>query len=150
MLDSKEILRHLPSLRRYARALTGSQASGDAHVAATLEVAVADGSALEDAAEPRVAIYRLFSRIRNSLSINGMERIVEPVEPAERKLANITPLPRQVFLLTALEGFDESEAAQILDVDVATLRSLAEECGRELAAQIATDVLIIEDEALIA
>ena len=59
-------------------------------------------------------------------------------------------MPRQAFLLVALEGFPESDAARILDIDVVTLRSLIEESGRELAAEIATDVLIIEDETFIA
>ena len=59
-------------------------------------------------------------------------------------------MPRQAFLLVALEGFPEADAARILDVDVVTLRSLIEESGRELAAEIATDVLIIEDETFIA
>jgi CheY-like chemotaxis protein len=40
--------------------------------------------------------------------------------------------------------------ARILDVDAPTLLKLVEDAGRELAAQLATDVLIIEDEALIA
>jgi CheY-like chemotaxis protein len=50
----------------------------------------------------------------------------------------------------ALEGFSENDAAQVLDIDVATLREHVAESGRELAAEIATDVLIIEDELLIA
>ena len=50
----------------------------------------------------------------------------------------------------ALEGFSEEDAAYILDIDVPTLRKLVEESGRELAAEIATDVLIIEDETFIA
>ena len=70
--------------------------------------------------------------------------------PVERRLSHITPLPRQAFLLVALEGFSEADAAQILEIPVAELRSLVEESGRELAADIATDVLIIEDEAFIA
>jgi CheY-like chemotaxis protein len=70
--------------------------------------------------------------------------------PVEQRLGNITPLPRQAFLLVALEGFSEEDAAAILEVDVATLRHLVEQSGRELAAEIATDVLIIEDETLIA
>jgi CheY-like chemotaxis protein len=69
---------------------------------------------------------------------------------AERNLSQITPKPRQAFLLVSAEGFSEDNAARILDVDAPTLRQLLEESGRELAAQIATDVLIIEDEALIA
>jgi DNA-directed RNA polymerase specialized sigma24 family protein len=36
MSKAHAVAQHLPYLRRYARALTGSQASGDAYVAATL------------------------------------------------------------------------------------------------------------------
>jgi CheY-like chemotaxis protein len=49
-----------------------------------------------------------------------------------------------------MEGFSEHQAAYILDVRLHVLRQLVEEAGRELSIQIATDVLIIEDEALIA
>ena len=42
MPDSKAVAQYVPLLRRYARALTGSQASGDAYVAATLEALIAD------------------------------------------------------------------------------------------------------------
>jgi len=97
----------------------------------------------------RVALYRLFTKIWNSISLNGKTEAGQPL-PGERRLANITPMPRQAFLLVALEGFPEAEAARILDVDVVKLRSLIEESGRELAAEIATDVLIIEDETFIA
>src|SRR5258707_5550949 len=70
--------------------------------------------------------------------------------PPERRLSNITPLPRQVFLLLSLEGFAEEEVAFILGTDVAETRRLADAAGREMAAEIATDVLIIEDETFIA
>ncbi len=59
-------------------------------------------------------------------------------------------MPRQAFLLVALEGLSEDDAAKVLDIDVPKLRELVEESGRELAAEIATDVLIIEDETFIA
>jgi CheY-like chemotaxis protein len=55
-----------------------------------------------------------------------------------------------VFLLLSLEGFSEEEVAYILDIDIARVRALADEAGREMAADIATDVLIIEDETFIA
>ena len=42
MPNSSAVAQYLPFLRRYARALTGSQASGDAYVAATLEALIAD------------------------------------------------------------------------------------------------------------
>jgi CheY-like chemotaxis protein len=148
--NSTPVAQYLPFLRRYARALTGSQASGDAYVAATLEALIADRAVIEDARGPRVALYRLFTKIWNSLSINGMGGMPENSLPGEHKLANITPLPRQAFLLVALEGFSEPDAARVLDIDVMKLRGLVEESGRELAAEIATDVLIIEDDTFIA
>jgi DNA-directed RNA polymerase specialized sigma24 family protein len=148
--DSKTIAQYLPLLRRYARALTGDQSSGDAYVAATLEALIADPATIKGEGGPRVALYRLFTKIWNSISLNGSTEAGQTSLPGERKLASITPMPRQGFLLVALEGFPEADAARILDVDVVTLRSLIEESGRELAAEIATDVLIIEDETFIA
>jgi CheY-like chemotaxis protein len=140
----------LPYLRRYARALTGNQAAGDAYVAATLEAIIADRETLESQLVSRVGIYRFFTKIWNSVPINKVAEQANPGLPAERRLSQMTPLPRQAFLLVALEGFTENEAAQILDVDVPQLRNLIEDSGRELAADIATEVLIIEDEAFIA
>ena len=99
---------------------------------------------------PRVALYRLFTKIWNSVGVNGETSPADPDLPADARLASLTPKPRQAFLLVALEGFSEDDAARILDTDVVTLRSLVEESGRELAAEIATDVLIIEDETFIA
>jgi CheY-like chemotaxis protein len=137
-------------LRRYARALTGNQTSGDAYVSATLEALIEDPSVIDEAGGPRVALYRLFTKLWNSVGLNKEATAVDPDMPADMRLAGLTPKPRQAFLLVALEGFSEEDAARILEADVAALRSLVEESGRELAAEIATDVLIIEDETFIA
>jgi DNA-directed RNA polymerase specialized sigma24 family protein/CheY-like chemotaxis protein len=147
---SQTVTRHLPYLRRYARALTGSQAAGDAYVAATLEAIIADRATQERKLVSRAALYRFFTEIWNSVSLNGVPEPATKGLAFERRLTHITPLPRQAFLLVALEGFSEAEAAEVLAVSVADLRKLVEESGRELAADIATDVLIIEDEAFIA
>jgi DNA-directed RNA polymerase specialized sigma24 family protein len=147
---SQAVLQQLPFLRRYARALSGSQASGDAYVAATLESLIASPQILESGPSSRVALYRLFTKIWNSVSVNGKPEAGGTVLPPEQHLTQITPRPRQAFLLVALEGFSEEDAAAVLDCDLATLRALVEESGRELAAEIATDVLIIEDETFIA
>jgi DNA-directed RNA polymerase specialized sigma24 family protein len=48
MVNSAIVARELPRLRRYARALTGSQESGDAYVNATLEALVADPSEIRN------------------------------------------------------------------------------------------------------
>jgi DNA-directed RNA polymerase specialized sigma24 family protein len=148
---SKAIAPHLPYLRRFARALAGTQSAGDAYVAATLEVLIEDPSLFDTSLDPRVALYRTFVGLWNSLDINlKPEGLTGHVTAIDRKLESITPLPRQAFLLCAVEGFSPAEAAQILNVDVAKLDELIADAGREIAAQVATDVLIIEDEPMIA
>jgi DNA-directed RNA polymerase specialized sigma24 family protein/CheY-like chemotaxis protein len=150
MSRSQLVAEHLPLLRRYARALTGSQASGDAYVAAMLEALLQDPSLLEEKYGPRTGLFRLFTKIWNSVSLNDSAEAVPAQAASEQRLSNITPLARQAFLLLSLEGFSEEEVAHILATDVAKIRELTDTAGRELAAEIATDVLIIEDETFIA
>jgi CheY-like chemotaxis protein len=150
MLRSDAVAQHVPYLRRYARALTGNQSSGDAYVAAALEALVKEPSLVDVMENPRVALFRLFSAIWNSVEVNDTVDRVVNLASAERHLGQITAMPRQAFLLVSVEAFSEQDAATILDVDRQTLQGLVDEAGRELAAEIATDILIIEDEALIA
>jgi DNA-directed RNA polymerase specialized sigma24 family protein len=149
MPNSDAVSQHLPFMRRYARALAGRQSSGDAYVAAALEAVLADRGAIQGQ-DVRVGLYKVLTRIWNSVELNEVSDPADAQLPVERRLAQIGRLPRQAFLLVSLEGFSEAEAADILDTDVSNLRDLVKEAGRELAAEIATDVLIIEDEALIA
>jgi CheY-like chemotaxis protein len=130
--------------------LTGSQASGDAYVVSVLEALLEDSSIFDRKLSSRVALYKLFDSIWRSVGLN-----TQPVPaPAEadphRRIDALTPRSRCAFLLLAMERFDELETAQILGVDVNEVRSLIDEAGREIADQIATNVLIIEDEPLIA
>lgn len=138
----------IPALRRYARALTGDQSSGDTYVAATLEAIAEDPTILETATHPKVVLFRAFTDIWNSIRIN---RDQAPAQlAAERRLERMTPKPRQAFLLVSMEAFTEQQAAEVLGVTLPDLRKLVDESGRELASEIATDVLIIEDEPMIA
>ena len=148
---SNEIAPHLPYLRRFARALAGTQNAGDAYVAETLEVLIEDPSLLDNNLEPRVALYKTFLGLWNSVEVNlKPEFPADTGTPVDRKLESITPLPRQAFLLCAVEGFSVPEAARILGVDAEKVDELIDAAGREIAAQVATDVLIIEDEPMIA
>src|ERR1700751_1611015 len=107
MTAAQTVSKYLPFLRRYARALTGSQASGDAYVAATLEALVKDPDLLESSYPPRVTLFQLFSTIWNSLPANEtIDPATSPVAP-ERHLSQITAKPRQAFLLISVEGFPE-------------------------------------------
>jgi CheY-like chemotaxis protein/DNA-directed RNA polymerase specialized sigma24 family protein len=150
---SQEIAPHLPYLRRYARALTGSQASGDAHVTACLDALVADPSVigLEDGA--RVGLYRLFHAVWAGLTIDPVAEEAGPVAAGERtaqeRLAQITPEARQVLLLTTLEGFRPAEAAKVTGHRESEVLALVQEAVAEIDRQTATQVLIIEDEPLI-
>lgn len=150
MSRSQIVAEHLPLLRRYARALTGSQTSGDAYVAAMLEALLQDPGLLDEKHGPRAGLFRLFTQIWNSVSVNDNSDTPFTQVPSERRLSNITPLPRQAFLLLSLEGFPEEDVGFVLGKDAAEIRQLADTAGREMAAEIATDVLIIEDETFIA
>ncbi len=151
MSASHAVATYLPFLRRYARALTGSQSTGDAYVATCLEAVIEDPSILKGATSLRVGLYRLFSNIWNSISVNdASDHAAVKTLPGEQRLDQMSPRPRQAFLLVSLEGFSETAAAEVLDVDIPTLRKLIEQAGHELADEIATDVMIIEDEPIIA
>lgn len=151
MSISTKIAPHLPYLRRFARALTGSQEGGDAYVVELLEWFVADPQSFPAGQEPRIALYRSFLKIWNSVDLNHAISEVDSVREARRpNLESITPLPRQAFLLTSVEGFTTAQAAIVLDRPAQKVTELLQQAGREIAEQVATDVLIIEDEPLIA
>ena len=151
MSISQAIAPHLPYLRRFARALAGTQAAGDAYVAATLEVLIEDPSLFDTKLDPRVALFRTFTGLWNSVGVNLKPDIqTSALTPADRKLESITPLPRQAFLLSAVEGFSAPDIASILGIDEDEVMELIDQAGREIAAQVATDVLVIEDEPMIA
>jgi DNA-directed RNA polymerase specialized sigma24 family protein/CheY-like chemotaxis protein len=148
---SELIAPHLPYLRRFARALAGTQKAGDAYVAATLQVLAEDPSLFDTARDARIELYRTFLGLWNSVGINLKPEFVESgPNVVDRKLEQITPLPRQAFLLCSVEGFSTDEAASILNTTNSNVEALIDDAGREIAAQVATDVLIIEDEPMIA
>ena len=141
---------HLPYVRRYARALTGDQATGDNYVRVALEALAAGERQLSSEMTPRVALYHVFHAIWSSTGAqledtSGLERS----DDASSRLMRIAPRSRQAFLLTALEGFTPSEAAQILSADAHDVERLIGDAQAEIDAELATDVLIIEDEAII-
>jgi len=144
---------HLPYVRRYARALTGDQATGDHYVRVALEALAAGERSLDATLSPRVALYRIFHAIWGATGARLEPRTQEVEEAghaAGQRLMRIAPRSRQAFLLTAVEGFTPSEAALILDADFEDIEGLIAEAQTEIDAELATDVLIIEDEPVIA
>ena len=144
---------HLPYVRRYARALTGDQTTGDNYVRVALEALAAGERNLEPGLTPRVALYHVFHAIwcTSGAMLETPEDDGAPRQnDAAHRLLRIAPRSRQAFLLTALEGFTPSEAAQILDTDFEEVEELIAEAQAEIDAELATEVLIIEDEPVIA
>jgi len=153
MSISQAISSHIPYLRRFARALTGSQSGGDAYVLATLEAIVADPSELDESADLKAALYRVFLTVWGSMPVNGHVDQIEfssDESGARRNLEAISLRPRVAFLLSALEGFDVAEVARAMGCSVEEAARLIDVAGREISQQIHTDVLILEDEPLIA
>jgi DNA-directed RNA polymerase specialized sigma24 family protein len=149
---SASIAPHLPYLRRFSRAVSGSQASGDALVAAVLEAIIADISIFPDASNPKVGLYKIFAKLFSSIDVKIPSSA--PASPWEARaaasLSSIAPRPRQAFVLVAVEGFSDREGAEILDVSEEEFSDLLNEASTEISRQVATDILIIEDEPLIA
>lgn len=148
MAIAQSIAPHLPYLRRFARALNGTQAGGDAYVAATLEALVADPSVFPTEIPARLGLYKIFLKLWSSAQDGGRES--GALDPVGRNLEALTPSTRQAFLLVAVEGFTVDEVASILGRTPEETSELIDAAGREIAEQVATSVLIIEDEPIIA
>ncbi len=154
MSMSQTLAPHLPYLRRYARALTGSQASGDAHVRAALTALLAGDQSLFDGVPPRVGLYHLFHAIWQS----GAEHYDQGDthegggfgKTPENRLRGLSANKRAALLLTAVEAFSLEEAAFILDETPEEVEAAILGAQKTIDTQLASKVLIIEDEPIIA
>ena len=150
MSIAQAIAPHLPYLRRFARALTGTQQGGDAYAVATLEALIADPNSFERDMEPRVALYKAFLKVWGSIAVNQVTDTPSTAGGIARNLAALTPPARVAFLLSSVEGFTHEQIAGAMGRGSDDVAMLIDEAGREIAQQMATDVLIIEDEPIIA
>lgn len=149
---ASQITPHLPFLRRYARALTGSQAAGDAMVRAMLERVMIDADLQASLTGGRVPLYRAFGTVWADAyreTVNAAPAS-EHEAGAQARLGAITPPARQALLLTTLEDFTTAETAAVLGRTPDEVRTLVAEAIAEIEREQATSVLIIEDEPLIA
>lgn len=142
---------HLPFLRRYARALTGSQSSGDAYIRASLAALAESPEMFDEELSPRLALYRFFHAIwsNTGAELEGAESGIGE-DPADKRLQSLAPLHRQAFLLTSLEGFTLQEASQILNQSTDEVTEMINKAQSEVESELRTKVLIIEDEPIIA
>lgn len=132
----------LPYLRRYARAVTGSQDLGDAAVRETLEALLQAPQEFDLQQPPKRELYRVFHHFWRREAISALK--------SAGPLSHLTPRSRQSLLLTAVEGFSIDETAHILEISVADVRTDIETARAQLADQLAANIMIIEDETIIA
>lgn len=143
----------LPYLRRFARALTGDQRKGDEYVAATIEAILADPGRFDYALPPRVAFYRALVRLWEFRGQQDIAAIAQasPIElSAVHNLNALMPFSRVVYLLRAVEELSIRDIAVTVGRSVEEVGALLDDARREIMHQIETDVLIIEDEPVIA
>lgn len=133
----EDLIRALPYARRYARALTGSQPRGDALVAESLHEMQSDAE-MPDSAQH--SLYRSVTRRFDRLAGAGSPFVI----------GGLSPKQRQLLLLTSLEELPIDVAGPVVGMTAADALSALTEAREHLQAGAATDVLIIEDEPVIA
>lgn len=141
---------NLPYLRRYARALTGSQDTGDRYAAATLEAILEDDSILSGPLPARIALFRAFHLVWGSAGAPLGTPDSEMSRRAQDHMAALTPNTREALLLHAIEGFSTVDIGKIMGLTAAQAETLIQIAKQEMAESVAGSVLIIEDEAIIA
>jgi CheY-like chemotaxis protein/DNA-directed RNA polymerase specialized sigma24 family protein len=152
-MTHKAIAHELPFLRRYARALTGSQQLGDTYVRHTLEALVANPEALPAGGSLRQSIYHLFHTtcwpaLEHTHEKHPVGGAIE--QTVQARFGAISPTARQALLLTVLEGFSVSETAIILSMTETAAQSALDSALTAIEHQSLSSVLIIEDEPMIA
>jgi CheY-like chemotaxis protein len=130
IMSSAELIAVLPFARRYARALTGSQGAGDAIVARALTGKSEDLPA-------RLALYACITRLTGQTPPAATSDALQIIE-------------RQLLLLTSLEEMTLTDAARVVGLDEASAAAHLARARAALKAAAVTDVLIIEDEPIIA
>jgi CheY-like chemotaxis protein len=140
---------NLPYLRRYARALTGSQGTGDKFAAATLEAILEDSAAIPADFDPKVGLFHTFHVVWSSAGAPVGEPDTRFSAVAQGHMENLTPNSREALLLHAIEGFTQSEISQIMLTDLDHVANLIDAAVREMQASVTGRVMIIEDEAII-
>lgn len=149
----KDILKHLPYLRRYARALVGSQERGDQYMRVFLEAILADPQRITPDGDLRLQAFAIFHDVCTLLGSTPDDGAAEPLEgliPIETRLSQLPAVQRQVLLLVSLEGFSFADVGFILHLPEAEVRDHLDAARREMQRQHPARVMIIEDEPLIA
>lgn len=142
---------HLPYLRRYGRALTGSQERGDSGVRATLAALLSGERSLDSGVSPKVGLYRAFQELcaESEGQVENPKAEAKASRP-EGLLKAVEAPKRAAVLLTSVEAFSLEETAYILGLTTHQVERSIIEAQEVIDRLLASRVLIIEDEPIIA
>jgi CheY-like chemotaxis protein len=142
---------HLPYLRRYGRALTGAQEAGDAYVRKALSALLSGERKLPEDVPPRLGLYRVFQAIwdADARPDQHASKAGDTARP-DGLLKALAPTGRAALLLTSVEAFSLEEASFILDQSPQAVERAILEAQDLIDRLLASRVLIIEDEPIIA
>jgi DNA-directed RNA polymerase specialized sigma24 family protein/CheY-like chemotaxis protein len=151
-INTENVLRHIPYLRRHARLLSGSKDVGDEYVRIALELIMAEPERMEGS-DQRILLFRAFHAVWSALHDSDRGRSADAVTVAERLdhgLAALAPIERRVLLLAVVEEMSLEQVALVLDLDVDAVRHHLATARASLRQEVELPVLIIEDEPMIA
>lgn len=148
---SDQVAAELPFLRRYARALTGAQSSGDTYAVATLEALLQDRSIFEDGeVSVKLGLFKCFHAIWSSSGAPVAEAEGDTAARAQAHLAALTINSREALLLSTIEDFSIADIAVIMDISRDEVRALIATARKDMESSVSGRILIIEDEPIIA
>jgi DNA-directed RNA polymerase specialized sigma24 family protein len=113
----QEIATLLPSLRRYARAVTGSRQSGDRYIRIALEILAEEPWRVRPGRDVKLRLYKLFDEVLSIFEPDPTEGTVDQADPYHRLRHGVMDLPllsRKLLLLVTVERFPLSRAAELL------------------------------------
>ncbi len=141
----------LPYLRRYARALTGSQTSGDRYAAATLETILVEPALFDRGMSPRVALFHAFHMVWSTTGAPVAEPDADTLEArAQVHLRALTKNTREALLLHTIEELNYDEIGQVMKTSREEAAELVAIAFREMENSVCGRIMVIEDESLIA
>jgi CheY-like chemotaxis protein len=152
LAENSDTMGYDSRMRRYARALAGEAQFGNVlwrQAMQALRTRRSHGTLPPDA----VAIYREISRVWRALGDSTRLSSSEPARchgAEQRRIARMSPRPREAFLLTAMESLSARDCGVILGASEAEVLGLLRQAREEAGSDDAASICIIEDEFLIA